>query len=415
MRVIPLLLYCMLVTSAVVAQRNYVPGVIITLQNDSLKGFIDFRDWYQSPGEIAFKESLSNAKEQHFKPSDINGFKVAEPEVEYVSRKLRIDITKQDISNLDGKTERIVQDTPVFLMRMVTGHYNLYEYIDEFSRVHYIYDATDVPATELEYVMQYIERTSGNSGIFTDERYKEQLTALFADNASLAKKAGQVAYREANLKKLFLTYNSYKEPGTVTREPVTVQKKKRLPVTFGIMGGLAFTSYPFKGAAFIGQGEYENSKGPIGGIWADIPLGRGRRNISFVPELLYKKLETTGVLHGIYNGVIVKFGFTYLQLNTLFRYTYPTKTAIRPYVNVGVGNGIIVKTNENGIKRSPDRGWEVAIDGPRKYEQTLVGGIGVKIYKVNAEVRYTTGNGFSPYAGGRTGIHSFQILAAYGF
>ncbi|MCF6402406.1 PorT family protein [Chitinophaga filiformis] len=414
MRVISLCLCCMLMACVVVAQRNYVPGVIITRQNDSLKGFIDFRNWYQSPNEIVFKESLSNAEEQRFKPADINGFKVAEPEVEYVSRKLHIDITRQDINSLNEKRERIVQDTPVFLMRIVTGPYNLYEYIDMFSRAHYVYDASGVPATELEYVQQYVERSSG-SGIFTEERYKDQLAALFADNAALAEKARKISYREANLKKLFLAYNNGKAPASGTPQPVTMQKKKRLPVTYGIMAGMAFNSYPFKGSAFIGLGEYENSKGPIGGIWADIPLGRNGRNISFVPELLYKKLETNGVLHGTYSGAIVKFAFSYLQVNTLFRYTYPTKTAIRPYINAGIGNGFVVKVNENGLLRSADREWEVAINGPRKYEQTLIGGLGVKIYKVNAEVRYTTGNGFSPFPGGRTAIHSFQILAAYGF
>lgn len=414
MRVIPLLLCCMLMTCVVVAQRNYVPGTIITLRNDSLKGFIDFRNWYQSPGEIVFKGSLSDANEQRFKPEDINGFRVAEPDVEYVSRKLRIDVTRQDIKSLNETVERTVQDTPVFLMKIVTGPYNLYEYIDPFSRVHYVYDASGIPATELEYIQQYIERSSG-SGIFTDERYKEQLAVLFADNAELSEKAGKASYREASLKKLFLAYNNYKAPASGTPQPVTVQKKKHLPVTYGIMAGMAFNSYPFSGAAFIGQGEYENTSSPIGGIWTDVPLGRNGRNVSFVAELLYKKLEANGDLHGVYNGAVVKFAFSYLQLNTLFRYTYPTKTAIRPYVNAGIGNGLMVKTSENRMLRSRDTQWQVAIDGPRKYEQTLVGGIGVKIYKVNVEARYTTGNGFSPYAGGKSAIHSFQILAAYGF
>lgn len=92
MRVVSLCLCCILMTYTAVAQRNYVPGVVITSQNDSLKGFIDFRNWYQSPTEIAFKESLTK-EEQRFKPADINGFIVAEPEVTYVSRALRIDIT----------------------------------------------------------------------------------------------------------------------------------------------------------------------------------------------------------------------------------------------------------------------------------------------------------------------------------
>lgn len=414
MRVISLFLCCMLMTFAVVAQRNYVPGVIITLKNDSLKGFIDFRNWYQSPTDIVFKESLSNATEQRFGPADINGFKVAEPEIEYVSRKLSIDITKQDINSLNERTERIVQDTPVFLMKIVTGRYNLYEYMDEFSRVHYVYDAKDAPATELVYMQRFIERSSG-SGIFLEERYKDQLTVLFGDNAAVAAQAGKVAYREKNLKKLFLAYNEYKEPGTGTPKTVTSPKKARLPVTYGIMGGIAFNSYPFSGEAFIGHAEYENSKGPIGGIWTEIPLGRSGRNISFVAELLYKRLKTTGVLNNYYGGGVLKFDFSYLQLNTLFRYTYPTKTPVRPYINAGIGNGFVIKTSENSLQRRPERQPEEAIDGPRAYEQTLVGGIGVKIYKISAEVRYTTGNGFSPYPGGKSAINSFQVLAAYSF
>lgn len=414
MRIISLFLCCMLMTYAVVAQRNYVPGVIITLKNDTLKGFIDFRNWYQSPTEIVFKESLSNATEQRFKPADINGFKVAEPEVEFVSRKLRIDITRQDINSLNEKTERTVQDTPVFLMKIVTGRYNLYEYTDMFSRAHYIYDAQDAPATELEYIQRYVQRSSG-SGIYTEERYKDQLTVLFADNAALVAKVGKVSYWEANLKKLFLAYNNHKAPGAAAQKPVTAQKKARLPVTYGIMGGIAFNRYPFSGAALIGQAEYENSKGAIGGIWTEIPLGRSGRNISFNAELLYKKLETTGVLNSFYGGGVLKFGFSYLQVNTLFRYTYPTKTPVRPYINVGIGNGFVIKTSENSLQRRPEYQPEKAIDKPRTYEQTLVGGIGVKIYKINAEVRYTSGNGFSPYAGGKSAIRSFQILAAYGF
>jgi hypothetical protein len=403
----------MLMTSAVIAQRNYVPGVIITLKNDSLKGFIDFRNWYQAPTEITFKESLANAAEQHFKPADINAFKVAEPEIEYVSRKLRIDITKQGLTNFNESYPVTVQDTPVFLMRIVTGHYNLYEYMDVHSRVHYVYDAQDTPATELEYIQRYVDRPSGG-GIFTDEKYKEQLAALFADNKALAIKAGKVAYREANLTKLFLAYNNYKEPGTGTQKTVAVQKKSRLPVTFGIMGGIAFNSYPFRGSVGIGKAEYESSKGPIGGIWTEIPLGRSGHNFSFVAELIYKSSEANGVLPLSDGSMEFKFAFNYLQLNTMFRYTYPAKALVKPYANVGIGNGFVIKTKDNRSRRSGYE-WEEAIDGPRKHEQTLIGGIGMKIGKVNAEARYTTGNGFSPYAGTKSAVNSFQILAGYRF
>ncbi|PWV53365.1 outer membrane beta-barrel protein [Chitinophaga sp. S165] len=409
MRVVPLFLCCMLMACTVIAQRNYVPGVIITLQNDSLKGFIDFRNWYQAPTEIVFKESLSDKTEQHFKPADIKGFKVAEPEVEYVSRKVSIDITKQSLTKLTEVFPTIVQDTPVFLMRMVTGRYNLYEYIDVHSREHYIYDAQDVPATELVYTERYIDRPSGG-GIFKDEKYKYQLADLFADNKALAAKAAKVAYREANLTKLFLDYNNYKGQGA--QNTVTVQKKNRQPVAYGIMGGLAFNSYPFSGPAFLGQADYENSKEPIGGIWVDIPIGRSGRNFSFVAELLYKKVDAKG--KGIASPASkYHLAFGYLQLNMMVRYTYPTKGLVKPYINAGMGNGLLIKTiaNSMGSETNPRE----LVDGPRKYEQTAMAGIGVKVRKINVETRYTTGNGFSPYSGSKTPVRSLQVLAGYSF
>ncbi len=410
MRIIILYLCYMALACVAVAQRNYVPATIITSQNDSLKGFVDFRDWFMPPKEIIFKQSLSDATEQHFGPGNINGFKIGEPDIEYVVRKVNIDITKEDYSSDKEAWERTIQDTIVFLRKLVGGTYNLYEYADMHARVHYIVDGTNTPVQELEKVAAFVRR-SNVEGMYTDNRYQKQLATLFADNPALARKAENVSYHEKSLVKLFVAYNSAKDPSTV--KVPEAKSKIRYPVSFGLMAGISFNSYDFRGAAFRLDGPAKSNSSPVGGIWLNIPFGRVARNVSADIEVIYKQSKTSSITK---KGDFSRFDFRYLQLNTLVRYTYPTKTGIKPYINAGLGNGMAIKIAQNDFAYAsrPDE-WQINIAGPRKYEQSLVGGIGVMIYRLSAEVRYNSGNGFSPYVGGKTAFNSLQVLARLSF
>ncbi|TWW00464.1 PorT family protein [Chitinophaga pinensis] len=400
----------MALSCVAVAQRNYVPATIITSQNDSLKGFIDFRDWFVPPKEIIFKQSLADAAEKHFGPGDINGFRIGEPDIEYAVRKVSIDITKEDFSGDKEAWDRTIQDTLVFLRKLTGGTYNLYEYVDVHTRVHYIADGKNTPVQELEKVTAFVKRSSGD-GIYTDNRYQKQLADLFADNPAVAKKAASVTYHEKNLTRLFVTYNVAKDPSTAV---ITDERKKiKYPLSFGLMGGMSFNTYDFKGPAFKFDGPSKSNSSPIGGIWLNLPFGRVARNFSGVIELMYKQSKTSSIST---TGYFSRYDFRYLQLNTMIRYTYPTKTGIKPYVNVGMGNGIAIKVAQNDLANPsrPDE-WQENIPGVRKHEQSLVGGIGVTIYRLGAEIRYNSGNGFSPFVGGKTAFNSLQVLAKFSF
>ncbi|MBW8686605.1 PorT family protein [Chitinophaga rhizophila] len=396
---------------AAVAQRNYVPVTIVKAPNDSLKGFINFRDWYQAPKQIIFKESLSDTKEQHFGPGDISGFVIGEPEMEYVSRKVSIDVTKEDLTGDQEAWQRTIQDTLVFLRKIVGGTYNLYEYADMHSRMHFIYDGQQVPARELEVIKAYVKRPSGD-GIVTDARYKQQLEELFADNRSVVKKVSFSGYNDKSLTRLFVAYNSQKDPATVTVPDV--KKRTRYPISFGLMAGMAFNSYTFDGIAFNEQkGRHKSNSTPIAGVWLDVPFGRIARNFSAVIEGFYKQSKTSFTNQP---GDQFKYNFSYIQFNTMFRYTYPTKSGISPYLNVGMGNGMVIKITENDYAywNRPNE-WRTAIVGPRKHEQSLVAGVGVNIYRLAAEIRYNNGNGFSPYSSGKTTFNNVQVVAKLRF
>lgn len=401
----------MAVACVAIAQRNYVPATIITLKNDSLKGFVDFRDWYQAPTSITFKQSLSDASDQHFGPGDISGFRIGDAMDEYVSRKVKIDVTYEDFSAQSEMGAREIRDTLVFLHKLVTGHYNLYEYIDKHSRAHYIYDAAHVPVTELELIKAYVYGTN-REGVFTDERYKQQLSELFADAPGISRKSLTANYSEKSLSRLFMAYNKEKNPATVAT-PLSEKGNVRYPVTFGLMGGMSFNSFNFYGSALFTKGKYPSYNSPIGGIWANVPLGRAGRNFSIAFEAFYKRIKTATKVE---IGDDYKFDFSYLQVNTLVRYTYPTKSAIRPYANIGIGHGFMIKETDNARRYyyRPEE-WIQAIEKLRKYEQSLVGGIGVDIYRFGIEARYNTSNGFSNYVSGKSAVNSFQLLARFTF
>jgi hypothetical protein len=54
-------------------QKNFIPGSIITLSGDSIKGFIDYRNWQNNPNIISFRESDLNLPID-YRPNTLSGF-----------------------------------------------------------------------------------------------------------------------------------------------------------------------------------------------------------------------------------------------------------------------------------------------------------------------------------------------------
>lgn len=411
MRIIPLFLSMLLFVTTISAQRNYVPAVITNLQGDSLRGFIDYRNWNVAPSEISFKTSLSDDKVQHFGPGDIRAFRIAEPDETNVSRQIRMDVTRQDIQGLTAPVERVFQDTLVFIRVLVTGTYNLYVYTDKNARTHYIYEASGKPesATDLEHVVAFVSNSS-TGGIYEGKTYQQQLSTLFADFPSVAKRASHVAYRENNLVNLFEEYNHSKVGNA--KEPF-VKKKEKAGVLFGVMAGASFNSYKFSGPSNIFDGSsYNSSTSPIIGVFLDVPFGRNRGQFVLHNELFYKEVKADGTAR---DKSPVNLDFSYLQISTMFRYVYP-KGVIRPFGDIGMGNSFVISTKENKIVRTSGSGRPVdAIDGPRKLEQSILIGLGVLVHKLSFEARYAGSNGMSGMVNNSVTIDSYQLIAGYRF
>lgn len=404
-----LLLVCSF--TAAYAQRNYIPGGIITLQQDSLKGLIDYRNWGVAPSSISFK-SGADSKEQVFKPGDILGFWVGSPNENYVSRKLKLDITPQSVDYLSRNESRIYQEDSVFITRISNGIYPLYEYTDKNARVHYIFEGADHPAEELLMVRKGYEDANGAKGIQNLPYYKQQLFILFQDCVKVAERTNRLSYRKNDLLDIFIRYNNCKNP----RESIVVQKKEKVHIGFGLLAGISANSYSFKGMQRYAEGKYENSVGPLFGIAASFPFARSRQQFSLNGELFYKAVKASSLIDGIENYSVhqVDFKLSYLQFNLLARYTYPSKV-IKPYATVGMGNAFAISVKDEMTTTYTDGRVKVepAMDGPRKYEQSIIGGIGIHCKGVEVEGRYNSSNGFSPFSHLKTTVSSWQLLVRY--
>ena len=402
-----LLLYVALFTPVLVsAQRNYVPAVITTLKNDSLRGFVDYRNWNISPSEIRFKESLSDDKEQHFGPGEINGFRIAEPDEAYISRQMIMDVTSQELRDLNEFTVRVTQDTLIFLRLVKAGSYNLYAYTDRSTRNHYIYEKGGV-IKELEFIKAYLSNNWG-TGIYEKKLYQTQLASIFEDCPAVVRRASRVAYSETDLMNVFIAYDNCKDPSGL-KAP---EKKGNAGLAFGIMAGVSFNSFSFTGPGNLFTGSnYRSSVSPLAGVFLEVPFTRNRRQFCLMNELFYRSEKTDGTAK---NGSFSSFNFSFIQLSTMVRYTYP-KGNVRPYVTAGMGNSLIISTNDNTTIRREGATPAVAISGPRNVEQSLLLGIGTQLRHFNAEIRYAPANGWSPYSANSVKVKSLQLLAGYRF
>ncbi|MFD0751460.1 hypothetical protein ACFQZS_15015 [Mucilaginibacter calamicampi] len=189
------------------AQRNFKPGYIVTLEGDTTKGFIDYKEWNQNPRDITFK-TTEQAASQQYSPNKIKAFGVYQLDS---YQRYNGPITKGavDLADLSsGIDSSYVTDT-VFL-RVVSGGKNvtLYSYRDKIKTRFFIADGKLPPAELRRYV--YLDNTQANK-IREFNFYTQQLLALAIkyapNNAVLTASINSASYRAQYLEAVILQLN----------------------------------------------------------------------------------------------------------------------------------------------------------------------------------------------------------------
>jgi hypothetical protein len=203
------LLLCLLILIQfnATAQRNFKPGYIVTLKGDTTKGFIDYKEWNQNPGDITFK-TTEQATTQQYSPNNIKAFGV--DQLDHY-QKYTGPITKGavDLADLSSGIDTSFVTDNIFL-RIVSGGKNvtLYSYRDMIKTRFFIADGKSSPVELRRYV--YLDNKQVNK-IREFNFYTQQLLALgikyAPGNEELAAKIDKTPYRSSDIEAVVLQLN----------------------------------------------------------------------------------------------------------------------------------------------------------------------------------------------------------------
>jgi len=400
-------------------QTNLQPGSVITKSGDTLKGFIDYRNWENNPNEISFKVSATS-KPIRYSPGTISGF-VVNNEI-YISATVKAEISPTQIDQLDFRPAIVTRTDSTFLQVMFRGTKNLFFYSDRIGKQHFYIG--QYPDFELLVYKKYLKEGARENVIAENKNFIGQLYLYLQDCNTIQSKMTNTAYNKKSLESLFKTYYECTEG-----EKNYQYRKEKIRLDFGAVAGISVTKLKLTCSDdtfdHIANGDYEPSWKPSAGLFMDVVLARNQGKWSIYNELFFSSYMAKGYTedffsensYKIYNNSI---GYSYLKLNNMLRFTYPVKKGLFIFINGGISNGYALSetnltTKEVKFYADPVITEEPAMDETRRYELGFLAGMGAKYAKFSFETRFESGNGMSEYSTLKSKANRVFFLLSYRF
>ncbi|HEX8377274.1 MAG TPA: hypothetical protein VF602_05605 [Pedobacter sp.] len=192
-----LLTVFLLITCSIYAQPNYQPGYIIKTNGDTVKGYIDQREWNLCPLKISFRAGTDD-KIEDITPTGVISFNVNNI-TNYISFKGHLSADRNEFSNLPPSRDTSTAAGTVFLEQISTGKFvTLYSHADHLKRRFFIQEKGHTPQ-ELKYYRYY----NPTSSITTESPYKSKLAYLVSTyrpgNVSLSQQINRTDFEASDL------------------------------------------------------------------------------------------------------------------------------------------------------------------------------------------------------------------------
>jgi hypothetical protein len=426
---LPILIVALLMAgSNVVGQVNFQPGYVVSLQGDTLKGYIDYRNWERNPKLISFSETPEGSR-QEFHALGIRSFFVSGDLYEGAIVKVETSSTITD--GLTYKFEPELRTDTVFVRTLVRGEKSLYHYYytggpigkDQF----YIRAANGL---ELLIFKSYFKEYTGNDNykgskiVAQNNFYINQLALYLQDCPGIQEKFRGIRYNSKSMKRIFDSYY-----GCTNKQAKFEEKEIKYPLEMGVLLGGTQTSMhlssamatPFTSASFPSDVSF------TGGLFFDLVRARNHGKWSMNNELVYTSYKTAALYEvtkdngsGFYEYYNFQLEYAYVKLNTMFRFKYPIGQ-MHVFINAGISNGFMVRGTDyqktvHGFP-SGERVNEgnVFKNGVRKHEQGYLGGLGVRYKRYALEARYEKTNGMLDYIGLVANFSKASFIMTYRF
>ena len=164
---------------AALAQKNYKPAMLIKATGDTLKGYVNYKEWDEAPKIIEFKASLEDAKSQSYTAETLRSFEISGID-KYLGYIGNISVDKNFFPNIaDALDTTTVRDT-VFLRQVYGGQpLTLFRHKDKIKNRFFISEGQSRPI-ELKFYQFYVavENPAVASNVQQYRIYQDSLLAL---------------------------------------------------------------------------------------------------------------------------------------------------------------------------------------------------------------------------------------------
>jgi len=335
-----------------IAQTDFRPGYVITNENDTLKGMIDYRGDSRNSQICVYKENETSASKEYL-PGKIKGYRFLESKY-YVSKNILVEGVKKDL----------------FLEFLVNGIANLYYYREFNDNPHYFIEKRDGQLFELKNTEGLIEK---NFVHYSHEKkeYIGLLKYAFADCPQLFETIDNTTLDTKSLVNITKKYHNY-----VCNDEKCIIYEKRLPVIklrFAPYLSMNATSFNFINSNHLNyyyqEVKYQITSYPSIGIRMNTSLPQTSEKLSFQVSAEIGRNYIYG------NGNYPENTFNEFHLHNTFltgkggfKYTYPTGK-LRPTMMIGAN--MIMLLDKEG-KRMQDANYNGTIYASEYEEKNLI-------------------------------------------
>ncbi|MCC5929541.1 MAG: outer membrane beta-barrel protein [Cyclobacteriaceae bacterium] len=413
-------------TMNLIAQKShhYKEGYILTLEGDTLYGFVQYLDWAVNPEVIAFKEGL-NDEARFISVQDVAGFFVADEL--YLSYLVEYDSSSVQESRMSRNSGFELKKEKVFLYVLAqTENLSLLSYKDARLREHFFILPEDGQIQWLKH--KKYKKTEGGVEMITEIRaFQGQLSYYMSACPALNTKISKAAYHRRSLLPLFNEYSK-----CMGESLTAFSNKESFTIHAGLTGGFNLTKAQFRDQTT--NNEFYHLSGPnfrastsaSVGAFIEFSVPRTLGKWSLYNDIMLNSYagkgssEWRGASSGHYMTSDVDFSFSYIALSNLARYHIPMGNSdFRFFMNVGINNGLMIShTNELQeteylFSATPVTRNEPAIGDLKKHEMSWIAGAGACYKRLQCEMRYQRGNGASGYMIMNSVTQRTYVLLAY--
>lgn len=361
----------LLVSSSLLAQRDFVDGMVVTNSNDTLKGLINFNTNDKNSSSCVFKKSVTEA-EVTYSALDLKTYRLTMLNKQYFSKEI--------VFQKEKKT--------VFLEILVDGIVDLYSYNNGSTKTYYLEKENEI--LELDNSKVEIVKDEGKYSKKSN-KYKNTLTYLFRNNPEIFENIKSTNYDDKSLSAITSNYHNL-----VCKEYACVVYTKKLKTAvhfepfIGMVNSiLSFDEIVSKNFDFK----------PIAGF-----------NLRFSdPSRFFRWSFSTGLSYAYFNtkaysGIkLVRNGFWVsdeyyvsheygiLRIPLRVEYAFSSKR-LQPFLALGLNGGLIVNTTEKAEFTDENRSYSPSWDERglmSKLHLGVVAGVGLR-YKVNKKFDFFT-------------------------